>query len=115
MQQNPWNLGQDVPSQTNRGDPPKLDCRGASSRKLLVDVPAENVILKEFFFPHQPLRCGINNTWHWDVGAGVGMRALGGAGVDGEEISAPSQVQTFPLEEGSHSVSSPRIYLFIKS
>lgn len=29
--------------------------------------------------------------------------------MDGEEISPPSQVPTFPLQEGNHSPSSPRI------
>jgi len=47
----------------------------------------------------------LNNTWHWDTEAGVNMRTLEesspataakGAGVNGEEISVPSQLQTLP-------------------
>lgn len=94
-----WNLGRDVPSQTNRGDPPTLDCRRASSRKLLGDVLPENMMLREVFStptskagPQQQLALG-GRVW-------IGMRTLEGAGVNGEDISSPSQVQTFPLEEG---------------
>lgn len=37
----------------------------------------------DFFFPHQSLRQDLTNTWHWDVGAGVGMRTLRGARCEG--------------------------------
>lgn len=103
-----WNLGQGVPSQSSRGHPPRLDCRRESSGKSLGDVLPENVMLRRFV-PHQPLRQELSNTWQWDVGAGVGMR-IERRGGNGEEISPPSQVQTFPLQR--EIISRPRIDLF---
>lgn len=74
-----------------------------------MDVLLENVMLREMFSPTPTTKPGIsqdlNNTWHWDAEAGVNVRTLEesspattveGAGVNREEISVPSQLQTLP-------------------
>lgn len=96
-------------SRTNREDHLTLYGGRPSSKKSLVDVLLENVMLREVFSLTSTTKAGLSqdfhNTSHWDAEAGVNMRtleesspatAVEGTGANGEEISVPSQLQTLP-------------------